>query len=165
MSWICPNCSSSNDEEQLYCFVCGMERPSGGVDSSPEADECRIVFSDFEMLKESLRALFKSKPEKPAYTDPGIAGSAKPVKAPKTEIKTDDKPKTEKPMAPKSDFADPWPEHKIKFDFEAIRAKGYVRSEQTVLGGVNGYTFYKEGGPGQFIRVEMLLLQKMAHKV
>lgn len=63
------------------------------------------------------------------------------------------------------DYAAPWPGQHICFDPDAIRARGYVRSAQTVLGGVQGYTFYKADGTGQFMRQEMLLIQKLARKV
>ncbi len=62
-------------------------------------------------------------------------------------------------------FAKPWPEHGIEFDKKALKSMGYVSSEQTVLSGVKGYTFYKEDGSGRFLRSEMLVVQKMARKV
>ena len=64
-----------------------------------------------------------------------------------------------------SDFATPWPEHSIKFDVDAIKAKGYVRSEQTVMNSVKGYTFYKPDGKCQFIRAEMLVVLDMATRI
>ncbi len=62
-------------------------------------------------------------------------------------------------------FATPWPEHAIGFDVEAIKKKGYVRLEQAEMGGVKGYLFTRTDGSSQFIRVEMVLIQKMAGKV
>lgn len=62
-------------------------------------------------------------------------------------------------------FAAPWPEHKIGFDTEAIKKKGYVRLEQAEMGGVKGYLFTRADGSSQFIRVEMALIQKLAGKV
>lgn len=165
MSWVCPNCSNSNDDEQTNCFVCGMERPTSAVKSSSDSDDCRIFFSDFEALKESLKNLFSRKSGKADTSESRAISSTKPVKAPKAERKADDKPKAKKAKIFGTDFAKPWPEHKIKFDTAAIRAKGYIRSEQKSMGGVNGYYFYKEDGSGQFIRFEILLVQKMAHKV
>ncbi len=61
-------------------------------------------------------------------------------------------------------FAESWPGQRLVFDPEVIRGKGYVRSSQTVLSGVQGYTFYKEDGTARFFRPEMLLIQKLAHK-
>jgi len=60
---------------------------------------------------------------------------------------------------------DPWPEHKIVFDMDAIKAKGYVGFERKSMGGVNGYEFVRSNGTKQFIRVEMVIIQKMAKKV
>ena len=64
----------------------------------------------------------------------------------------------------KMTFADPWPGQRIVFDPEAIRARGFVRSVQTTLSGVHGYSFYKADGTAQFLRTETLLAQKMARK-
>lgn len=61
--------------------------------------------------------------------------------------------------------SDPWPEHKIVFDMDAIKAKGYVGFERKSMGGVNGYEFVRSNGTKQFIRVEMVIIQKMAKKV
>ncbi|MCR5675773.1 MAG: hypothetical protein K6G16_08700 [Lachnospiraceae bacterium] len=66
--------------------------------------------------------------------------------------------------APAEGFAAPWPGQKLRFDEDAIRAKGYVRSVQTTLSGVKGYTFFRADGTGQFLRPEILLVQKMARK-
>ena len=64
-----------------------------------------------------------------------------------------------------SAFADPWPEHKIEFDTATIIAKGYVASVQKTMNGINGYEFVRANGVRQFIRVEMIIMQKMARKV
>lgn len=64
-----------------------------------------------------------------------------------------------------SGFADPWPEHKIEFDVEAIIAKGYIASVQKTTCGINGYEFIHANGKRQFIRVEMLIIMKMAKKL
>ena len=68
-------------------------------------------------------------------------------------------------VTPEEGFASPWPEHKIEFIPDAIRARGYVRTEQQTMGGINGYKFIKADGTSQFIRVEMVLIQKMAKKL
>ncbi len=62
-------------------------------------------------------------------------------------------------------FAEPWPEHKIEFIIDAIKAKGYVASAQKNMNGVNGYEFVRANGSRQFIRVEMVIIQKMAKKI
>ena len=47
---------------------------------------------------------------------------------------------------------------------DVIKQKGFVGSERQTLSGVNGYSFKKADGTKQFIRAEMVLIQKMAHK-
>lgn len=69
------------------------------------------------------------------------------------------------PPPPGGKFAPPWPEHKIRFDIDAIKAKGFVRSEQYTLNGIKGYNFIRADGKSQFILVEMVLIQKMAKKL
>jgi len=61
--------------------------------------------------------------------------------------------------------AEPWPEHRIVFDNDAIKAKGYIGFERKNMGGVNGYEFIRSNGTKQFIRVEMVIIQKMAKKI
>lgn len=172
MSWICPNCSNSNEDTQTKCFVCGMDKPSSVVET--DSGECKIVFSDFEAFTESVKNLFRSKPATTRSGDAteSVSRTARTPKPSKSaRVKPEKAPKEAKEKKPKksglfkSDFAKPWPEHKIKFDTDVIKGKGYVRSEQKNMGGVNGYCFYKEDGSSQFIRVEMVLIQKMAHKV
>ena len=68
------------------------------------------------------------------------------------------------PDAP-SDFAEPWPEHSIAFDEDAARSKGYVASVRKTLNGVKGYEFVRANGSRQFIRAEMVVIQKIAHRV
>lgn len=164
MSWVCPNCSSSNDETHTKCFVCGMDRPTTRVEEGSE--EGKIVFSDFEAFSESVKNFFRARPPKERTV---AISEERPRKEPKPRReKTSKAPKDKKPKKSillKANFAKPWPEHKIKFDVSVIKNKGYVRSEQKCLGGVNGYCFYKEDGSNQFLRIEMVLIQKMAHKV
>lgn len=59
-------------------------------------------------------------------------------------------------------FCEPWPEHRIKFNRDKIIDRGYVRTEQTVLGGIKGYSFFGIDGSSRFIRREMLIIQKLA---
>lgn len=70
-----------------------------------------------------------------------------------------------KPAAPISEkFCKPWSEHSIVFDVDKIKQRGFVRSEQTVIAGVKGYTFTKADGKQQFIKIETILMFKMATK-
>lgn len=166
MSWVCPNCSNSNDETQSKCFVCGMDRPDiCEEDFKEDSEEGKIVFSDFEAFTESIKKLFRVHSPKKKTTDIREERSHKESKPrPEKKIKASKEKKPTKLLFMKENFTKPWPEHKIKFDISVIRDKGYVRSEQKCLGGVNGYCFYKEDGSNQFLRVEMVLIQKMAHK-
>ena len=69
------------------------------------------------------------------------------------------------PARPAGGYAEPWPEHRIRFDPDAIRSRGYVSSERSELGGVKGYKFYKADGTDRFIKVEMLTMLRMATKI
>lgn len=64
-----------------------------------------------------------------------------------------------------SGIAEPWPEHRVTFDIEKIKAKGYVSFERATMGGVNGYNFIRPDKTKQFIRIEMALIQKLATKL
>jgi len=57
------------------------------------------------------------------------------------------------------------PEHSIEFDSEMIAKKGYVKVEMGEKNGIKGYYFTRADGIRQFIRVEMVIMQKMARKV
>ena len=59
----------------------------------------------------------------------------------------------------------PWPEHSIEFDKDMILKKGFCKVEQDTMGGVKGYKFIRPDGKSQFIRLEIVLVQKMAHKI
>ena len=58
-----------------------------------------------------------------------------------------------------------WPEHSIEFDHEMIAKKGYVKVEKGEKNGIKGYYFTRTDGIRQFIRVEMMIMQKMARKL
>lgn len=64
-----------------------------------------------------------------------------------------------------SEFAEPWSDHSIEFDIDKIKSKGFVKVEQKTLSGIHGYNFIRSDGSEQFIRVEMVLIQKMAKKI
>ncbi len=69
------------------------------------------------------------------------------------------------PKASAGDFAAPWPEHKIAFDRDALKAKGYVSSVRKTQDGINGYEFTQSDGIKRFIRAEMCVMLKIAKKV
>lgn len=168
MAWVCPNCSNVNDDEKTSCLVCGASRPEA-VDTP--AEECKIVFSESEAFREAVKSFFKklSAPKKSSVTRRTAESDVSTGAGSVSELPTPPKPpkreKREKRKKIKCKFAKPWNEHSIKFDIDAIKAKGFVRSEQQINSGVKGYMFYKEDGNSQFIRVEMVLIQKMARKV
>lgn len=167
MSWICPNCSNPNSDDIKECFVCGMERVCdfGKEPIEEEASE-KIAFSDFEAFRLSIEQFFSRNKAKRESSEKIKKESSEEavdriIKKPKKAAK-----EKRKGMWKKSSlYTEPWPEHKIKFDYDAIGEKGFVRSEQKTMGGINGYYFYREDGSGQFIRVEMVLVQKMARKL
>ena len=159
MGWVCPNCSNPNEESSSSCFVCGATRPSTTVEEVPSI-KGSVVFSDFAVWKELKRQFFKR-----------ISAPPKRTERPRTIASTSErkaKPPKEKKVKKRSGgsgFAKPWSDHAIKFDIDIIKNKGYVRSEQKELNGIKGYVFYREDGSSQFIRMEMILIQKMAHKL
>ena len=170
MSWVCPICSTSNEDTAENCFVCGGERVAASVPSKPSvetlpAGECRIFYSDWDAMKGSresrkgkLAALVES-----LRVKIGKCKEKKKISS-KSASKPVEKPLKKPELLKTSEFADPWPEHKIKLDIAAIKSKGYVRSERKNMNGVNGYLFFREDGSNQFIRAEIMVVQKMAHK-
>ena len=166
MGWVCTNCSTSNEDSESCCAVCGAERPTRGEIAERESEELKVVFSDFDAFKESVKSFFARlssvKREKKPRTK-----KAKPKKSESVVSKPakEKKPKKAKKPLFGSPFATPWPEHKVKFDTSVIESKGFVRSERESLNGVNGYRFYKADDSSQFIRIEMAIIQKLANKV
>lgn len=59
----------------------------------------------------------------------------------------------------------PWAEHAIELDPEMIRRKGYAGIAQGTMSGINGYHLLRSDGSRQFIRVEMLIIQRMARRI
>lgn len=172
MSWVCPNCSNSNEERSTHCTVCGYARPteSRSSEETLEHVDGKIVFSDFDVIKESTKSFFYSvaqlgsrvkvpKKDRRSYKRPDRERTiVEPSKKPKTE-------KKEKAMRVKKGFAKPWPEHKIKFDLDVIKSKGFVRSERTETNSIKGYTFYKADSNSQFIKADMLVVLHMATRL
>ena len=171
MSWLCSNCSSSNTEKETSCFVCGAERKSKSSKSKPpkpepvtateeepaasavlKTDERKSVFGS---LREKLDKWFgtEDKTETKATEAPEVKPAEPAVKRETSRTRS------------RSTFASPWPEHNIVFDKDMIKAKGYVGVEQKTMDGYRGYRFCKADGTSRFMRVEMVIVQKMARKV
>ena len=53
----------------------------------------------------------------------------------------------------------------VFFLVRAYRRGLAIGMERKTLNGINGYNFVRTNGTAQFIRVEMVLMQKMAMKV
>lgn len=64
-----------------------------------------------------------------------------------------------------SSNVEPWPEHNFEFDKDMISKKGYVSYGRMIQCGINGYNFVRSDGTNQFLRAEMVLVQKMAKKL
>ncbi len=219
MSWVCPNCCTTNADDSLHCDVCGDARPlvSEERGSSSEASlfswdsfddsdlraevtpprrasaESKVVFSDFAVVIESIKGVGRflfALPGKIIWLCKKIAELFVKLfekikqlfgkmKRSRGEVVTRERPprarrekaprvRREKPPKKKkvkNSYAKPWPEHHIKFDKEALQAKGYVRSEQETMGSIHGYRLYRADDSSQFIRMEMLLVQKLAVKL
>ncbi|MCQ2466622.1 MAG: zinc finger Ran-binding domain-containing protein [Clostridia bacterium] len=191
MSWICPVCSNSNSDSTSECFVCGTARAttsssvaiksgsssmkSSSYSDDGDSEECNVVFSMGADIKDSISSFFAK--IKNGFGDESKASTVKVKPGKKSDkklVKTDDKKSTssDKKSSDKKKtssilptFAAPWPEHKIKFDKDVIKNKGFVKSEQFEMDGVKGYRFYRESGDCQFIRAEMAVIQKLAKKV
>ena len=178
MSWVCSNCSNSNEEESTCCIVCGYDRPTESHvrEREPEAIEGKIVFSSFAVVKESVKGFFSSIGRLGTKISNKIksVSSKRPPREPRERIRAPREPreprervkapKREKTPRVKKGFAKPWPEHNIKFDVDVIKGKGFVRSERTEMNAVRGYTFYKADGTSRFIKVDMLVVLHMAIK-
>ena len=54
-------------------------------------------------------------------------------------------------------FCEPWPEHRVKWNEEKLRARGFVGSERREEGGVKGYALFRgDGSCSQFYRADTL---------
>lgn len=176
MGWVCPYCSNSNDEESARCAVCGQERHFEAHDckSESETNEGKIVFSEFDIVKESVKRFFSSiaklfckkrdkKTDTPSERTPCDSKDG-------DETTIDSRGTVEsidiRETAPtEGDFTEPWDEHRIVFDTGFIKSKGFIRSEKTEMNSVKGYTFYKEDGTSQFIKVDTLVILRMAKRI
>lgn len=176
MGWVCPYCSNSNDEESARCAVCGQERHFEAHDckSELETNEGKIVFSEFDVVKESVKRFFSSiaklfckKRDKKTDT-PSEPVSGDSIDSEEAERGSCEHAESVEPLVTcrsEEDFAQPWDEHRIVFDASVIKSKGFIRSEKTEMKSVKGYTFYKEDGTGQFIKVDTLVILHMANRI
>lgn len=85
--------------------------------------------------------------------------------APPTRTMPPVRPVTPSPSAEEITVFEPWPEHGVAFDNDAIKAKGFTKAGQKIANGVKGYGFVKPDGTVRFMRVEMALVQKLVKKV
>ena len=185
MSWVCLNCSSSNEEESTRCAVCGYDRPTERELLERETDviEGKIVFSEFAVIKESVKNFFKSVSKFAARIKAVVKDWSLRRERTRTEVSRESErreeplreetpsrreeipPRREEDLPSVGSFASPWAEHKIIFDVDVMKSKGIIRSEQAEMNSVKGYMLYKEDGTSRFIRTEMLVALHMAKKI
>lgn len=178
MSWVCLNCSSSNEEESTRCAVCGYDRPTERELLERETDviEGKIVFSEFAVIKESVKNFFKSVSKFAARIKAVVKDWSLRRERTITEVSRESErreeplreeipPRREEDLPSVGSFASPWAEHKIIFDVDVMKSKGIIRSEQAEMNSVKGYMLYKEDGTSRFIRTEMLVALHMAKKI
>ena len=147
MSWVCPICSNTNEDDLSECYVCGHIKIVTTVDdkgSEKTSASCTVVYSVFEYIDK----YFKDKSEK-------------------KKVKAKEKPSSKEKVIPKkkigkSDKFVPWEEHAITIDYDVLKGKGYKQIEKSELGGVKGYKLIKDDESSQFVRKEILILQKIA---
>ena len=151
------------DEERIRSrgFVSVSRKVMGGIKGykffRPDSTSTFFKKEMLLAMKYAIPGSGKSSGSSPSGASP--APKPAPAPAPKEEPKP---VKREEGMAGASE---PWPEHAIEFDPEAIRAKGYTAFGQDTMGGVKGYSFVRKDGTKQFLRVEMVLIQKLARKL
>ena len=149
MSWKCPVCSSINEDSLGECFVCGTTKVVGYTKDSKASDRsCTVVYSVFEYLS----SYFRNKPKKKAD---GY------VKKKASKAKTDSV-KIEKK---RGDSFSPWEGHSISIDYDVLKEKGYKQIEKSEMSGIKGYKLIKNDGNCQFVKKEMLIIQRIAKKV
>jgi hypothetical protein len=175
MSWVCLNCSTSNEDSDTCCYVCGYDRPTDTRtrEREPEVVEGKIVFSTFSVIVESAKETFRTVGKFFRKIKEKIARRERPPRElrekedpPREESRERiTPPRREEDPRLGGDLAMPWSEHAIRFHTDVIESKGYVRFERSELNGIKGYTFYKADGSGQFIRVDMLVMLKMASRL
>ncbi|MCR4655264.1 MAG: hypothetical protein K5770_03430 [Lachnospiraceae bacterium] len=119
-------------------------------------------------------AMLAMKYAKPAGTSSGFSAGSSFTETSRPAVSSKDSTEAPKPVSVSKPLDTgsvtaeeivPWPEHKISFDMDKIREKGFSGVKQSILGGIHGYTFVRSNGTEQFLRVEMVLVQKMAVKI
>ncbi len=163
-------------------FVSGEQKEMGGIKGYQlyRADSNSMFFKpemliamkyavpsdhpDAERFRSAAGAASPAPAPKPVSAPaPEPASAPTPAAAPAPAAETTAAPEPEMASVPSS-ICEPWEDHKIVFNEEGIRAKGFVSCERTTLGGVNGYNFYTADGNSRFIRQEMAVIQKLASK-
>ena len=64
-----------------------------------------------------------------------------------------------------SGFDEPWPEHKIVFDHDAIKAKNYVSMKREEVGGRKVYAFFDVNGDKIYLDPTTCVILKMAKRL
>lgn len=62
-------------------------------------------------------------------------------------------------------FAEPWPEHMIELDADALSSANYVSLERVVLDGLHCYRLYKSTGTKRDLTLQNLLILDLAKKI
>ena len=60
MCWVCTNCSTSNEDSESCCAVCGAERLTRDEITERESEELKVVFSGFDAFKEEYCDMLKA---------------------------------------------------------------------------------------------------------
>lgn len=55
MAWVCPNCSSNNDDSSLICMVCDRARHDDASDSDKKPRAVKYVKKNNLALKKAYR--------------------------------------------------------------------------------------------------------------
>lgn len=169
MSWVCSYCSTVNAEENSNCIVCGRERSAEEV-SEREVAEGKVVFSEWAVIRESCKnfarntSTFFSKIKRSIKRSRSSSEDKRPrERRAKRDRKSGEK--RYKLFHIGSKYAKPWPEHRIKFEIEVIKKKGFVRFQRAEMDGIKGYLFFAANGTSQFIKEEKLIIWRMAKRV
>ena len=190
MNWVCPNCSNVNiDTEE--CEVCGAlksdfssgsvttaapsvpaKKISGEKAASPVAkaeedvseteEDITIVYSDGSAFLAFLKRLFRPRPKKAAKP---AAAVMKPSKAETTPSS----PSAAEPVSVPSGsagscFAEPWPEHNIKFVEAEIRTKEFVSMKREEAAGKKVYAFFRSNGSKHLYTAEQAVSMGLAQR-
>ena len=146
-------------------FVSGERKEMAGIKGYQfyRSDSNSMFFKPETLIAMKYAAKGEGIPA-PAVSEPALAAAPAPA------VETVSAPVSEPVPAPTvsepvSAICEPWEEHNIAFDEDMIRSKGYVSCQRSIMSGINGYEFTTADGSKRFIRVEMVLIQKLAHKL